>query len=318
MATRQPNSKTPATPTLIDNSQVALALKVVGDRWIWLIMRDLFLGHRRFEALRRRTGAARGTLTARLNALVENGILYKNPYQTSPTRYEYRLTDKGLGFYPQALLVWAWETKWTAQHDELPAALWHRPCGHATVPELRCTACREIIVAKDVTWSPGPGAARASGQPPATQRRQRSRNRQADGVDTTFFHAVDFIGDRWTMLVMAAAWFGLHRYDDIGAAIGIATNILADRLKRLTAAGVLERRPYRENPKRYEYRLTEKGRDLYGFTLMLHQWADDWLVGSEGPGLKLKHTCGKPLVGAVVCSECGEQLKPGDVSYGED
>ena len=89
-------------------------------------------------------------------------------------------------------------------------------------------------------------------------------------------------------------------------------------MKRLTAAGVLERRPYRENPKRYEYRLTEKGRDLYGFTLMLHQWADDWLVGNEGPGLKLQHKCGKPLVGVVVCSECGEQLEPGDVSYGED
>ena len=69
---------------LILNSPVARALAVVGDRWTCLILRDAFLGIRRFEDFRRRSGAARGTLTSRLKSLVENGILYRSPYQTHP------------------------------------------------------------------------------------------------------------------------------------------------------------------------------------------------------------------------------------------
>ena len=302
---------------LIQSSPVALAFNVLADRWTWLIMRDLFLGYRRFEDLRRRAGAARGTLTARLNALVDLGVLYRNPYQSSPTRYEYRLTDKGFGLYPLALAVWAWEGRWTDDHDELPETLFHRQCGHKAVPELVCKSCRQLVEAKDVSYAAGPGARPATATSPAMQRRRRSKSVHPDGVDKTFFHAVDIIADRWTGMVLAAIWFSQHRYDDIASAIGIATNILSDRLKKLTLAGVLERRAYRDNPIRYEYRLTDKGRDLYGITLTLHQWADRWLVGREGSGLKLTHSCGKPLVGMMACSVCGETLEPGRVAYGE-
>ena len=317
MAKTQPTETALTSADLIMSSQIALAFKILGDRWSWLILRDLFLGFRRFEELRSRTGAARGTLTSRLNKLVDQGMLYRNPYQTGPTRYEYRLTDKGYGLYPLALLVWAWECRWTQEHGKLPDMLFHRTCGRATQPELHCPGCEEIIEAVDVRYTAGSGAKphKASAQPSA-QRRRRPKTPHAEGVDSTFFHAVDLMGDRWTGMVLAAIWFQLHRYDDIAATIGIATNILADRLKGLTATGVLERRAYRENPTRYEYRLTEKGRDLYGFTLMLHQWADEWLVGSEGPGLHLHHKCGQLLGGVVTCSECGEPLLGGQVSYG--
>ncbi len=305
------------TADLIVSSPVALAFKVFGDRWSWLILRDLFLGYRRFEDLRRRSGAARGTLTSRLNSLVDNGVLYRNPYQEGPTRYEYRLTDKGFGLYPVALMVWSWECEWTRDHDELPPALRHRICDKATEPVLVCEACGDVIVATDVSYSAGPGARPAPARELGGQRRRRPKKVHPEGVDETFFHAVDIIGDRWTGMVLAAIWFSLHRYDDIAAAIGIATNILADRLKRLTLAGVLERRAYRDNPPRYEYRLTKKGRDLYGITIMLHQWADRWLTGKAGTSLYLTHKCQSPLIGVVACRECSKPLEPGDVSYGD-
>ncbi len=95
-------------PGLILNSQVAQALTVIGDRWAFMVIRDVYLGVRQFEELRRRGNAARGTLTSRLKKLVQHGILYKNPYQTSPIRYEYRLTDKGLDLYPVVLTMWQW------------------------------------------------------------------------------------------------------------------------------------------------------------------------------------------------------------------
>ena len=307
--------KAPTTGDLIMSSQVALALKVLGDRWAFLILRDVFVGVRRFEDLRRRTGAARGTLTSRLNALVENGILYRNPYQSSPTRYEYRLTDKGMDLYSTALVSWTWETTWGGEH-QLPILLTHNACGKATEPSLCCAHCKVAIDVRDVSFSPGPGTHQAASTPPRFQRRYRAKSEHPEGVDTAFFHIVDVIGDRWAGLVFAAVLFGLRRYDDIGNALGIATNILADRLKRLVASGVLERRPYQTRPTRHEYRLTEKGRALYPFALTLHQWADKWLLVADNAPLVLTHEpCGKTLNAVVTCGECGDALAPGDIHF---
>ena len=93
---------------LLRSGEGSRALQCIGDRWSFLLLRDAFLGVRRFEDLRRLTGASRGTLTARLNALVEQGILYRSPYGNAPSRLEYRLTEKGkaLNSVLMALLVW--------------------------------------------------------------------------------------------------------------------------------------------------------------------------------------------------------------------
>lgn len=305
------------TGDLILSCQVALALKFLGDRWSFLILRDVFLGKHRFEEFRRRIGVARGTLTSRLNSLVEAGILYKSPYQTSPTRHEYRLTKNGADLYPLALTAWRWEHDWAADEEHyFPSRLVHRDCGNTMLPELRCEHCRQLVRIRDVRYAPGPAANQVEPLPPRFQRRSRSKTSYPEGVDTKLFHLADVIGDRWTGLVVAAQFFGLHRYDEIGTAIGIATNILADRLKLLVNAGIVTRKAYQHKPTRYEYRLTDKGRDLYGHTLMMHQWADKWIVGDRGSPLLLTHkTCGKSLEAIVMCSECSEQLVLGSVSF---
>lgn len=305
-----------ATGELILSCQVAQALKILGDRWSFLILRDVFLGEHRFEDFRRRIGAARSTLTARLNSLVEAGILYKTPYQTLPTRHEYRLTRMGADLYPLALTAWRWEHDWATETEHfIPLKLVHSDCGNTMVPELRCDHCRDIVRIHEVRYSPGPGANQVEPVPPRFQRRSRSKSTHPEGVDTRFFHLADVIGDRWTGLIVAALFFGLRRYDEIGAAIGIATNILSNRLKLLVDTGIVTREAFQHKPARYEYILTDKGRDLYGHTLMMHQWADKWVVAGRGAPLLLTHkTCGKPLRGTVVCSECSEELAPDSVS----
>lgn len=308
------------TGDLILSCQVAQALKIVGDRWSFLILRDVFLGKHRFEDFRRRTNAARSTLTTRLNSLVKIGLLYKTPYQTLPTRHEYRLTKMGAALYPLALTAWRWEHDWAADAEHyVPLKLIHRDCGNTMLPELRCGHCREIILIQDVRYSSGPGAIHVEPVPPRFQRRSRTKSTYPEGVDTQFFHLADVIGDRWTGLIVAALFFGLRRYDEIGAAIGIATNILSHRLKLLVSTGIVTREVFQRKPMRYEYLLTDKGRDLYGHTLMMHQWADKWVMGSRGSPLLLTHkSCGKPLRGIVVCSECSEELTPGTVSLDFD
>ncbi len=308
-----PKAKPPSD--IILSSPVAQALAVIGDRWAMLVIRDIFLGYRRFEDLRQRSGAARGTLASRLKRLVENGILYRNPYQSSPPRYEYRLTDKGLDLYPIILNIWNWENRWGGGF-QLPPKLRHKVCGKVMTPRFVCGECEQTIEIFDVRFEPGEADASAAEVPPRFQRRSKGRGKSEPAADERFFHTLDIIGDRWTGLVTAAAYFGLHRYDDIAQGIGIATNILADRLKLLVHHRVMERRAYQKRPPRYEYHLTEKGRELYPVALAMHDWANRWIVDRKNPPLRLYHKpCGKRLVTEVVCGRCGEVLKPTDVDY---
>lgn len=305
-------------PDLILSSQVAQALAVIGDRWAFLILRDIYLGVRRFEDLRKRTGAARGTLASRLKSLVEKGILYKNPYQTSPMRYEYRLTDKGFDLYPMVLMIWAWDHQW-GQRSYLPESLYHKSCGKPMVPIYRCGECKKKVLPQEVRFSPGKNFDAVKKVPPRYQRRSKSKQEKSGDFGKDNVTALDCIGDRWTSLVLAAGFFGLQRFDDIAAAIGIATNILADRLRLLVRTGVLDRVPYRDRPVRHEYHLSAKGRDLYAHTIALHDWANRWLITPGKEPLWLRHLpCDKPFHGEAVCSECEQPLYPQDVSYNHD
>ena len=109
---------------------------------------------------------------------------------------------------------------------------------------------------------------------------------------------LEFIGERWTMHVLREAFIGVRRFEDFRRNIGVAKNILSDRLNKLVAGGILERRLYSERPPRYEYRLTEKGLDLYGILIELMRWGNKWAPSPNGPGVILQHkTCGK-------CARC--------------
>lgn len=302
-------------PDLILNSQVARGMAVIGDRWAFMIIRDVYLGVRQFEEFRRSSQIARGTLASRLKTLVNHDILCKNVYQTSPTRYEYRLTDKGRDLYPIVLMSWAWETKWGTGRD-LPPDLFHRSCGNKMRPLLRCHRCHAEVKPQDVRFSRGNEARSAKKVPPRHQRRSKSKEGPIDGSGEMVFTILDVVGDRWTSLVVAAAFFGLQRYDDIASSIGIATNILADRLKLLVEIGVLDRVPYQDRPQRFEYHLSEMGRDLYSHTLAIHEWANRWLIREGESPLNLRHKlCDHALMSEVVCSECEKPLVASDVSF---
>jgi len=319
MATRKTARRAPrprdveTVRELLRSGEVARALQFVGDRWSFLIMRDAFLGVRRFEDLRRRTGASRGTLTARLNAMVDSGLLYRRPYGSAPSRLEYRLTEKGMAFYPVALCMWLWENRWGGEYG-LPPRLVHGQCGKTLNPSLCCAHCDAVIEWRDLHRQPGPGARHYAATQGSTRRRESAAPSRQAGVDTTMFHCVDTVGDRWTALLVGALFFGLHRYDDINAALGIATNVLADRLRRLLAAGVIEQRLYQDHPPRYEYHLTAKGWDLLRFTVAMHEWGTHWIASPHGPGLILRHRpCRRRLRTKLVCGGCGGTVEARDV-----
>lgn len=135
---------------------VAGSLELIGERWTLLIVRDAFMGARRFEHFRRRTGAARNVLSVRLNRLVEEGIFRKVPYQDRPVRYEYRLTEKGIDLWPVIVSLLHWGDR-HIYPGRAPVLLMHRSCGGAVDDHRICETCGAELGPRDVEARPGIG-----------------------------------------------------------------------------------------------------------------------------------------------------------------
>jgi len=135
---------------------VASTLEVVGERWTLLIIRDIFLGIRRFEDLQRHLGVARNILQGRLERLVEEGILVKRPYQDRPPRSEYRLTEKGADLWPVLVAMLQWGDRHALEGDERPMILQHRGCGGELDDRRRCLTCgADVTVTEAVALRTG-------------------------------------------------------------------------------------------------------------------------------------------------------------------
>jgi DNA-binding HxlR family transcriptional regulator len=121
---------------------------------------------------------------------------------------------------------------------------------------------------------------------------------------------LDVVGEWWSLLIVRDAFLGVTRFDDFQTRLGISRNILTNRLNHLVDNAVLQRVPYQDHPPRSEYRLTDKGRDLWLVVTVMRQWGDRW-AAPDGPPLQIRHdTCGRLVRAVAVCSHCGEKLDP--------
>ncbi|MEP1472905.1 MAG: helix-turn-helix domain-containing protein [Halieaceae bacterium] len=135
---------------------MARALSVVGERWTLLILRDAFLGTRRFDQFQSNLGITRHRLSERLTKLVEQGVLVKVPYHERPLRHEYRLTRKGLALYPVLMSLARWGDDWMAGEDGVPLEYVHEKCGHKARPVLTCSECGDPLRPEEVKPQLGP------------------------------------------------------------------------------------------------------------------------------------------------------------------
>jgi DNA-binding HxlR family transcriptional regulator len=143
------------------NCSIARALELIGERWSLLIIRDAFLGVRRFEDFQSDLGVARNVLSSRLARLVDEGIFEKRQYQERPARYEYRLTEKGIALWPVMISLVKWGDKYVAPSGP-PRVIEHRDCGGQVNEHLMCDRCGKPLGARDVVTRPGPGVAAAA------------------------------------------------------------------------------------------------------------------------------------------------------------
>lgn len=137
---------------------VARTISVIGDRWTILILRDCFLRVRRFDDFQERLGIGRPILADRLKKLVDAFVLTKVAYQTNPTRYEYRLTPKGLDLYPVMMSIVHWGDIHMSGKKGRPILHHHTTCNHQFDPVMVCSECQEALDPREVRTSLGPGA----------------------------------------------------------------------------------------------------------------------------------------------------------------
>ena len=141
---------------------IARTLELVGERWTLLIIRDAFLGRRRFDQFQSSLGVARNVLATRLERLVDAGIMRRVRYQEHPPRDEYRLTEMGLDLWPVIVDLLHWGDRHAAGPEGPPVLLRHRGCGGAIDSRRRCESCGAELGPREVQALPGPGGGPAS------------------------------------------------------------------------------------------------------------------------------------------------------------
>ncbi|MCB1039457.1 MAG: helix-turn-helix domain-containing protein [Acidimicrobiales bacterium] len=139
------------------------------------------------------------------------------------------------------------------------------------------------------------------------------RRASFDDMACSVAQSLEIVGEWWTPLIVRDALLGVTRFGDFQERLGIARNILATRLDALVEHGVMARVPYQDNPPRFDYVLTDKGRDLWLVIAALRQWGDRW-ESPDGSPVELVHrSCDHVTRIIPTCAECGEELRPRDL-----
>jgi len=297
------------------NCSVGRTIAIVSDAWSFLVIREAFFGARRFEEFRTALGLPRGTLSERLKRLTLRGIFRQVHYSAKSSRVEYHLTRCGMDLYPSFVALIGFGDRWLAGPEGPPLKLIHATCGQACQPYVACSHCLAEVKATRVTYRDGPGAGRTPLEPMKRARRTAESANFSRGRPSSVSRALEIIGDRWSFLILREAFFGVRRFDQLQSELKIAPNILTERLSRLVARGVFERRKYQDLPERHEYRLTEMGKDLYGAFITMAAWGDRWLAGGDPPLLLTHRDCGHDFSAVVICDRCRKPIEAHAMRY---
>ncbi|MFQ3199320.1 MAG: DNA-binding HxlR family transcriptional regulator [Zhongshania sp.] len=307
-ASNQPvSTDRPIDNPLLHARSVSRALNIVGDRTALLLVYWVFLGVYRFVELQSKTGLSKSLVSNRIKRLEQEGVLERHAYQGG--RFEYHLTPMGKDLYDVALAIIRWDKQWHYSRECPTHNLVHQHCGKQFIPEPVCTFCAGAIDARSCDWHFGPGQPDAELSNSGRSRRSRISPSALHAEHPIMDRSLEILGDRWTALTIAAAFYRVTTFNGFQQALGIATNILSDRLGRLVAMDIfIERRHSRS-----EYRLTEQGLALFPVIVSLMRWGDAWLVDTSGPSLILIHRrCQQVLVPSMRCDQCHEALQFGD------
>lgn len=292
----------------IRTSVVHEVLRIVADTWNPHVLLMLWLGFERFEMLVDSLQVSRSMLTQRLAFLQEEACVVRDARPGAHATY--RLSAKGADLVCIVLLNRQWNERWGLANRVLPGLRLLHACGAPLDARMTCARCNADVGARDVkVLQTGTEPAADAAPPLPAYRRARQHRPGAAGGPRVQLQGEDLAGDRWIALILAVAFMGLRRNSQFEQALGIAPNVLADRLALLTDNAIFRRVPYQDSPKRFEYLLTEKGLDRHAIVLAMMQWADKWVPHTAPPGWNTLHlACHEWLVPRLACAACHREV----------
>ncbi len=306
MQCQEHSAVTKEAPSLVvpaRNCSVRRTVEIVLDSWSFLILREAFFGVKRFDRFQSRLAIPRQTLSNRLANLLDHNILSAGNRPNEPYK-QYFLTPRGRDLFPTMLSFMEFGDKWLAGDEPPPLQLIHTTCGKKCRPVTVCSECLDPVDAREVRHRDGPGAGYSPLKVRSSTRRISDVSLLQSVRPCSVARSLALVGDRWSFLILREGWFGVRRFEEMRENLGIATNILADRLNRLVEAGIFDRVPYSSGGDRLEYRFTEMGLDLYKPQLAMMAWGDRWMSNDQPP-LRLRHRkCDQDFKAVVICSEC--------------
>jgi DNA-binding HxlR family transcriptional regulator len=276
----------------------------VGDAWSWMVLREaLFDRVSRFDAFHRRLGIARSTLTARLEQLVGAQLMQRRAVEYVPT-------ERGNDFVGCLLAAMHWGDQWSSDMPIPPVKVIHLRCGQPMHAEMSCAYCGKPAAAREVAFDQTPEPVERPDGHLGRRRMPGLHLLERNGA-CSIARTLQVIGDPWSALIIQECFFGTHRFEEFQHRLAIASNILSQRLSRLTELGVLTRSA--SGGARHTYPLTDKGLSLYPVPLAMLTWGDKWLSSGDPP-IKLTHkSCAHRLHAVPTCSHCAEPLTRGDL-----
>jgi DNA-binding HxlR family transcriptional regulator len=296
-----------AGPTRPEPTPLDLATALLADTWTLLILQRALLGERRYGRWKRTLGISDASLSSRLRALTDAGLLETRPYREGGrARHEYRLTASGRDTWAILTAIWLWERAWVSRELPLPDPV-HTSCGAVTDLLVSCAHCDLPTELVDLDLDPG-ARVPIVGPPGARLHPRRTRAPLPADPLSAFPGAMEIIGDRWGAAVLSAALVGVRTFSGFERGLGVSPDVLADRLRRFRALGVLDQG-------QDGYRPTERGRATFPILACLADWGRRWMAAEGRPAAYegVHRACGRPFRPRLRCRECREELVLGTV-----
>lgn len=306
-------------PVVVNAVLIAVrqAANLLCDRWTLQLLLAAHAGVTRFADFRENSGAANRLLTSRLQHLVEQEVLVRLAYSRRPLRHGYHLTHMGLALFDVLAAMQRWEQDGPSADaaNGTGLQLQHSACGLGDVhPLLHCAACGGTVTARDVDLGLMQKQMGAMPSKATAHRRSGATTDAAgSGAAPPLPQVLNVFGDKWSIEVLMCAFVRVTTFSGFQSHTGMATNIVADRLARLVAAGILQQVQAEAGQRRGSYRLTERGIALFPVLVQIEAWADTWMRDRVRSPMRLMHrACGQPLKLTVACNGCGQALKRED------
>lgn len=288
----------PPLSAVVRDCPATRAAALIGDSWTLLILREMFAGRRRFTEFANALGISRAVLTDRLKRLADADLITQDGAETGNARRDYVLTPKGHDTLGVLCMQDAWESAYGV--------------GHQTVRPINQTS-REPVQPVLLTRPGGvPLEVRrlafdfVGGQGPA-ETSSNSRRRGEGAQPTGVTGALAVLGDPWAWRILISAFLGVRRFDEFGQVLGIASNVLTDRLNRLIDADLMLRERYNRLPPRFEYRLAVAGQALHPLFGAMYGWGERWLYDGEELPMRLFDRLTGERITPVVCDAATRQ-----------